>query len=201
MKLKELMAKSDKYVYFCVVTPDEKEHVFQAYDYHRAYPEVMLELVPFLDMEVKDVDFAIRNNPYCPNGETVPMLCVYVVPAESKRRSMKKTNVKGKSRSVGAVADRMAENRRGALFAAVWGRRKSSRLNQIIDKDYCGRLTVREFAALVLADSLNFPNGLDTPMCIGDFEGNFCTNVLSVTAGGYGSDHVCVTGDPHGSME
>lgn len=90
---------------------------------------------------------------------------------------------------------------RGALLSAVWGKKKVGRLNQIIDNDYCGRLTVREFAALVLADKLNFPKGLDTPMCIGDFEGNFCTNVLSVTVGGDESDHVCVMGDPHGYME
>ena len=90
---------------------------------------------------------------------------------------------------------------RGALLSAVWGKKKVTRLNQIIDNDYCGRLTVREFVAIVLADKLNFPKGIDTPMCIGDFEGNFCTNVLSVTVGGDKSDHVCVMGDPHGCME
>lgn len=99
------------------------------------------------------------------------------------------------------VAERMEENRRGALLSAVWGSKKSSRLNQIIDNDYCGRLTVREFASIVLADRLNFPKGIDTPICIGDFEGNFCTNVLSVTVGGDSSDHVCIMGDPHGCME
>lgn len=90
---------------------------------------------------------------------------------------------------------------RSALLSAVWGKKKVTRLNQIIDKGYCGRLTVREFAAMVLSDRLNFPKGLDTPMCIGDFEGNFCTNVLSVTVGGDKSDHVCIMGDPHGCME
>ena len=90
---------------------------------------------------------------------------------------------------------------RGDLLSAVWGKKKVGRLNQIIDNDYCGRLTVREFAALVIADKLNFPKGLDTPICISDFEGNFCTNVLSVTVGGDKSDHVCVMGDPHGYME
>ena len=89
----------------------------------------------------------------------------------------------------------------GALPSAVWGKKKGTRLNQIIDNDYCGRLTVREFAAMVLADRLNFPKGLDTPMCIGDFEGNFCTNVRSVTVGGDKSDHVCIIGDPNGRME
>lgn len=114
---------------------------------------------------------------------------------------MKKTNKKGKSKAVVAVEAMMDENRRGALLAAVWGSKKSSRLNQIIDHDYCGRLTVREFASIVLSDRLNFPNGLDTPMCIGDFEGNFCTNVLSVTVSGDKSDHVCISGDPNGCME
>ena len=89
---------------------------------------------------------------------------------------------------------------RGALLSAVWGKKKVTRLNQIIDNNYCGRLTVREFAALVLADRLKFPNGLDTPICIGDFEGNFFTNILGVTVGGPKSDHVCVMGDPHSAM-
>lgn len=111
---------------------------------------------------------------------------------------MKKKNDKGKS---GAVEDGIYGNGRGALLAAVWGSRKTSRLNRIIDNDYCGRLTVREFASIVLADIFHFPNGLDTPMCISSFEGNFCTNVLSVTVGGDKSDHVCIMGDPNGCME
>ena len=114
---------------------------------------------------------------------------------------MKKTNEKVKSMAVETIAERMDENRRGAMLSAVWGSKNSSRLNHIIDNGYCGRLTVREFASIVLADMLNFPNGLDTPICIGDFEGNFCTNVLSVTVGGDKSDHVCIMGDPHGCME
>lgn len=89
---------------------------------------------------------------------------------------------------------------RGAMLSLVWGKKKVTRLNKILDTKYCGGLTVREFAALVLADRLNFPKGLDTPMCIGDFEGNFCTNILGVTVGGPKSDHVCVMGDPHGAM-
>jgi len=121
--------------------------------------------------------------------------------SDMRKTKDSKTNEKGKSKAVLAVEARMDENRRGALLAAVWGKKKVTRLNQIIDKDYCGRLTVREFAAMVLADRLNFPKGLDTPMCIGDFEGNFCTNVLSVTVGGDKSDHVCIMGDPHGCME
>ena len=87
------------------------------------------------------------------------------------------------------------------LLACIWGHRKVTRLNEVIDSNYCGKMTVREFAALVLVDTVNFPNGLDTPMCIGDFEGNFCTNVLSITAGRAKSDHICVTGDSNGCME
>lgn len=90
---------------------------------------------------------------------------------------------------------------RGALLSAVWGKKRVTRLNQVIDNAYCGRLTVREFAAMVLSGKLHFPKGLDTPMCISSFEGNFCTNVLSVTVGGDKSDHVCIMGDPHGCME
>lgn len=94
-----------------------------------------------------------------------------------------------------------AKEDRNALLSVVWGKRPTPRLNKVLDNGYCGKLTVREFAALVLADNLNFPKGLDTPMCIGDFEGNFCTNILGVTVGGPKSDHVCVMGDPHGAME
>ena len=86
------------------------------------------------------------------------------------------------------------------LLSRIWGRKKSSRLSEIIDVDFCGKMTVRELAAIVLADRKSFPNGLDTPLCIGDFEGNFCTNVLSVTTGG-AQVHACITGDPHGTMK
>lgn len=90
-------------------------------------------------------------------------------------------------------------------LVAVWGDRKITGLNKVMKESYCGKLTVREIAAIVLADSVNFPQGLDTPVCIGDFEGNFCTNVLSVTLGGepkdgLPGDHVCISGDPHGDM-
>lgn len=90
-------------------------------------------------------------------------------------------------------------------LVAVWGDRKITGLNKVMKESYCGKLTVREIAAIVLADSVNFPKGLDTPVCIGDFEGNFCTNVLSVTLGGTPTgklpgDHVCISGDPHGGM-
>lgn len=118
-------------------------------------------------------------------------------------RTMKddKTNVKTPGRNTESAPAKKSAEDRNALLSIVWGKKKITRLNQVISNNYCGRLTVREFAAMVLADRLNFPKGLDTPMCIGDFEGNFCTNVLSVTVGGDKSDHVCVMGDPHGCME
>lgn len=90
---------------------------------------------------------------------------------------------------------------RGKTLSAIWGGRSVRRLNKVAAADYCGKLTVREFVALVLADTTNFPKGLDTPLCIGDFEGNFSTNVLSITMGGAESDHICLTGDPNGCMQ
>ena len=89
---------------------------------------------------------------------------------------------------------------RKTLLKQIWGHRKVTRLNTIIDPNYCGKMTVCDLASIVLADTTNFPQGLDTPLCIGDFEGNFCTNVLSVSTGGEESDHICVMGDPHGYM-
>ena len=85
-------------------------------------------------------------------------------------------------------------------LVVVWGDRKITRLNEVANADYCGKFTVRDIAAVVLADATNFPQGLDTPVCVGDFEGNFCTNVLSVTLGGDDSSHLCISGDPHGGM-
>lgn len=95
---------------------------------------------------------------------------------------------------------------RGQELAAIWGGRKTTRLNKVAKGSYCGKLTLRDIAAIALADSVNFPKGLDTPVCIGDFEGNFSTNVLSVTLGGkpeggLPGDHICISGDPHGGME
>lgn len=87
MTLNELMAESDHEVYFCVVTPDEEEHIFLSSDYHGAHPDVMPELGPLLDMEVEDFDLVIRDDPESPdvmNADKVPMLWVPVVPAENK---------------------------------------------------------------------------------------------------------------------
>ena len=87
MTLNELMAESDHEVYFCVVTPDDEEHVFLSSDYHGAHPDVMPELGPLLDMEVEDFDLVIRDDPESPdvkNAAKVPMLWVPVVPAKKK---------------------------------------------------------------------------------------------------------------------
>lgn len=87
MTLNELMAESDHEVYFCVVTPDEEEHIFLSSDYHGAHPDVMQELDPLLDMEIDDFDLVIRDDPERPdvmNAVKVPMLLVPVVPAEKK---------------------------------------------------------------------------------------------------------------------
>ena len=86
-------------------------------------------------------------------------------------------------------------------MVAIWGDRKVTRLNRVSTPSYCSKFTLRELAAVVLADTTNFPKGLDTPMSVGDCEGNFCTNILSVTLGGDKSDHLCITCDPHGGME
>lgn len=91
------------------------------------------------------------------------------------------------------------EDRQGELVA-IWGSRKTTRVNKVASADFCGKMTVRDLAAVALADTVSFPKGLDTPLCIGDFEGNFCTNVLSVALGGNGGDHLCISGDPHGGM-
>ena len=112
--------------------------------------------------------------------------------------------MKKKDESKKKVSAAKPDNCSGArmtLLAQIWGKRKTTRLNQLIDPDYCGQMTVRDLASIVLADKTNFPQGLDTPLCIGDFEGNFCTNVLSVRTGGDDSDHICVTGDPNGYMK
>ena len=109
---------------------------------------------------------------------------------------------KGESKQiVSKIRKEPEKDARMTLLAQIWGKRKISRLNQLIDPNYCGEMTVRDLASIVLADTTNFPHGIDTPLCIGDFEGNFCTNVLGVTTGGDKSDHICVTGDPHGDMD
>ena len=89
---------------------------------------------------------------------------------------------------------------RNEELAAVWGSRRMDRLNEFIKSEYCGRLTIRELATIALVDGYSFPDGLDTALCVGDFEGNFCTGVLSATLGGPKSDHLCITCDPHGGM-
>lgn len=87
-----------------------------------------------------------------------------------------------------------AEDERARLLKSVWGNRGVRRLNSILDTDFCGVLTVREFVAIVLADKVNFPRGIDTPLSIGDFEGNRWANIVSISVGGSYSDHVCIMG-------
>lgn len=108
-----------------------------------------------------------------------------------------KTTKTAKATKAEAPAQKPRVEDRGELLSQIWGTRKVTRLNQIIKDDYCGSLTVREFMAIVLADKLNFPRGLDTTLTIGDFEGNFTAMTLSVTTSGSMSDCVCLTGDPH----
>lgn len=107
----------------------------------------------------------------------------------------------GSKKKVRAAKQDNCSGARMTLLAQIWGHQKVTRLNKLIDPDYCGQMTVRDLVSIVLADTTNFPQGLDTPLCIGDFEGNFCTNVLSVSTGGDKSDHVCVMGDPNGYMK
>lgn len=79
MTLNELMAESDHEVYFCVVTPDGKEHVFISSDYHGAHPDVMPELKPLLGREFGDFDLVIRDDPEragIANADKVPMVYV-----------------------------------------------------------------------------------------------------------------------------
>lgn len=105
-----------------------------------------------------------------------------------------------KSKSVGVKHSKPKEtpnDERIKLLSEIWGKRRLKRLNQVIKQEFCGVMTVREFVAIVLDDKNSFPRGLDTWLSIGDFEGNFCTNVLAVRLGGMSSDHVCLCGDPH----
>lgn len=86
------------------------------------------------------------------------------------------------------------EDERARLLKSVWGNRGVRRLNSILDTDFCGVLTVREFVAIVLADKVNFPRGIDTPLSIGDFEGNRWADRVSISVGGDYSDHVYIMG-------
>ena len=103
--------------------------------------------------------------------------------------------------NIAAETKKNGSGERMALLAKIWGKQKATRLNKLINLNYCGQMTVRDLVSVALADTMNFPHGLDTPLCIGDFEGNFCTNVLGVAMGGDKSDHICVMGDPHGDMK
>lgn len=84
-----------------------------------------------------------------------------------------------------------------ATLEVIWGKRRLRRLNEIIDTEYYGPLTVRELAALVLCDKKNYPKGLDTPISTGDVEGNSSQHKYSVMTGGMKSDHVCLSYEMH----
>lgn len=90
--------------------------------------------------------------------------------------------------------DTKSGDERSKLLKSVWGNRGVRRLNSILDADFCGVLTVREFIAIVLADKVNFPRGIDTPLSIGDFEGNGWADRVSISVGGSYDDHVCIMG-------
>ena len=93
MTLNELMAESDHEVYFCVVTPDEEEHIFLSCDYHGAHPDVMPELEPLLDREIGDFDLVIREDPESldeMNAEKVAMLWVPLLETEEEAEKKKR---------------------------------------------------------------------------------------------------------------
>lgn len=94
-----------------------------------------------------------------------------------------------------------SDKQRSAEATVLWGSRNAKRLADIVSCDFCGKLTVRELATIAAVDGNSFPMGLDTPLCVGDSEGNYCTNILSVTMGGPNNDYLCVSCDPHGGMK
>lgn len=93
MTLDELMAESDHEVYFCVVTPDEEEHIFLSSDYHGAHPDVMPELEPLLKREIGDFDLVIRDDPEMPdvmNADKVAMVWVPLLETEEEAKKKKR---------------------------------------------------------------------------------------------------------------
>ena len=92
MTLNELMAESDHEVYFCVVTPDEEEHIFLSSDYHGAHPDVMPELEPLLDRGFDEFDLIMRKDPESDavNAPEVPMIYVALEPNKKELMLRKK---------------------------------------------------------------------------------------------------------------
>ena len=87
MTVDELMAESGHEVYFCIVTPDEQEHVFLSSDYHGAHPDVLPELEPLLGRDIDEFDLETREDPekgWIVNADKVPMIVVYLVETEEE---------------------------------------------------------------------------------------------------------------------
>lgn len=98
MTVNELMAESGHEVYFCVVTHDEKEHVFLSSDYHGEHPDVMPELEPLLDREIEEFDLEIRDDPergWLDNADKVPMIVIYLVETEEELERKRVDAMKG----------------------------------------------------------------------------------------------------------
>ena len=84
-------------------------------------------------------------------------------------------------------------------FRAVWGDRNPAgdpardpaRLNELTEPGYCGALTVRELAAVAAVDPVNYPQGLDTPICVGDAQRS-CTSVVCIEPGGVGGRYLSI---------
>jgi hypothetical protein len=62
----------------------------------------------------------------------------------------------------------------------------------VTKEGYCGTLTVRELAMLAAADCVNYPEGLDTPLCVEGHDGASCTSVLRPAPGGVGGKYLCI---------
>lgn len=83
MTLEELMNKADDETWFCIVTPDGKEHVFWNADYIGGDPDVMQELEPLLGRQFDEFGLIVRQNPEVPR-EDVPMVWVGVLMTEDE---------------------------------------------------------------------------------------------------------------------
>lgn len=81
MKLHELMDHAFDETWFCVVTPDGKEHYFWNADYLGWHPDVMPELEPLLDLEFDEFELVIRKSPEI--NQEYPMVLVGVLAERS----------------------------------------------------------------------------------------------------------------------
>lgn len=115
MTLNELMAESDHEVYFCVVTPDEEEHIFLSSDYHGAHPDVMPELAPLLEREIGDFDLVIRDDPEKPdvmNADKVAMVWVPLLETEEEAKKKKRdAEAAKKAEDAKKMSDRAKKNK------------------------------------------------------------------------------------------